>query len=356
MKTELQRRRAFSWAPLAGVLAGVAACGDSDRVRVLDRDESPHAPAVQLAATVSRAAEGNPSPSAYRDLAVSLAEIRPFGSSDLEARAERSLVFLALPRLAAVADEPVEAQADALALTVWPTALEVEPEPGEEPAAYLERACGDELARHCKHVVPNYRPLVVSELAWRRFKGRARSAHAACRPCRGESSYEEALAAFHDHQSAVSARRAELGGRERVRSWPKAGDNARPWPKDAPLLSIAPRGEAYFRANRVDDGAGWRTAIADGRDGAEQLRLHLRPTDDVALVREVIRFAAEAGYRDVALAAVSRDYPYAHKAYVVAARERDRGEAVRVRDVDTVQVLVQAIDATLTGPDRTAQL
>jgi hypothetical protein len=341
--------------PLAvGFLASLLpACLDDGRIRVLERGEDD--PALALAATVSAMSAPGASAQAYRELALAIEELRPFHDRDLEGRAERQLVFGALPPLAERADAPLPEQVEALALTVWPTALGIEPETGEAADLYLERACGDELARECKYVVPTYRPLVVSELVWRRLKHRARGAYAACRECDDDESYARALAAFDAHQSAVSARRASVGDRIHPRRWPRAAAHATSWPADAPLLVMHENGRSELRGEEIAYG-GWRDAIAAHRDGATVLGVHLRPSADVALLRDIMREAGQAGYRDVALAAIAPEYPFQRHAYILAARDRRDAVRVRVRDVDTIQVLVQAMSAMLERADQRIRL
>jgi hypothetical protein len=339
---------------LAGSLASLLpACNDNGGIRVLERGEDD--PALVLAAVVSGIATPSASAETYRELVLAIEGLRPFHDHDLERRAERKLVFSALAPLVAHADESLTEQVEALALTVWPTALGVEPEEGERADAYLERACGTALARECKYVVPAYRSLVVNELVWRRLKHRARGAYAACRECDDDASYARALEDFDEHQSAVSARRASVGDRIHPRRWPRAADHAADWPEDAPLLVIHENGRSMFRGEDIEYG-GWRSAIASSRDDAQVLGVHLRPSADVALLRDIVRHAAQAGYRDVALAAIAPDYPFQLNAYILAARDPQRAVRVRVRDVDTIQVLVQAMSATLERADQRARL
>ena len=59
----------------------------------------------------------------------------------------------------------------------------------------------------------------------------------------------------------------------------------------------------------------------------------------------VVAAAARAGYRTVALQVRGKTYPYALGEYRIAAARGGRGESVDIRDVDTVQILVRALDA-----------
>lgn len=351
------RRHRPGGALLPAALAALSlACDGSDRVRVSGSPEDHRAPADRLATAVSDAADDRTSPGAYRDLARAVDELEPFGSRRLERRAERALAFGALPRLRARADAPPRERAEALALTVWPAALGVAPEPGESAPRYLERACADELARHCQHTVPRHRALVVSDRVWRRFHSRARAAYRACRECAGEESYERALEDFHRHQSEVSARRAEVGARAHPRRWPQAREDAPPYPEGAPLLVVDRDGLARWEGERASEGRPWREALAEYARPGEILGLHLRPSAGVTLVEAAADAAADAGYRDVALAAVAPEYPHEHRAYLIAASNPERGAPVRARGGDTVQILVQRLARAAAPESQPARL
>ena len=347
-----------SAALLGGALAAavaLAGCKDDEAVDVLERTAPEgESAAEKLAAATRRASEAGPTAEAYRAFALEVESMRPLGA-ELEADAARSLAFLALEPLDAHAGEPPEARARALALTVWPTALEVEPEPEESPRTYLTRICGGALALECKSTVAAHRALVVSELVWRRLKTRARTAYGACRACEDDPSYQRALDRYHERQSELAAKLSRGAGWIEPDGWPRADDHSRPWPDGAPLLSIAPDGSAQFRREPVP-GRSWRDAIRAGRQEADVLGVHLRPEAKISLLRDVLRHAGRAGYRDVAVAVIEPEYPYRRRAYLMPAESRSRGSRVRVRDVDPVQVLVQAIGASLDGADGMARL
>jgi hypothetical protein len=73
----------------------------------------------------------------------------------------------------------------------------------------------------------------------------------------------------------------------------------------------------------------------------------VRPRTEVRHVRAVVVGAGKAGYRAVALQARSRLFPYPLGEYRIATARAGggRAESVDIRDVDTVQILVRALDA-----------
>jgi hypothetical protein len=65
----------------------------------------------------------------------------------------------------------------------------------------------------------------------------------------------------------------------------------------------------------------------------------------------VLDDAATAGFTEVALLALAPGFPYTKKEYRLAIGRRARGRAVRARDSDTVQILVQGLDAAAAKTD-----
>jgi hypothetical protein len=285
------------------------------------------------------------SPEAYRALAVEIERLRPSFNQDVADEAERSLVFLALGPMAAQLERPVEEQMLALALTVWPSALHVEPKPGESAGQYLERACAGPLAADCKYVVPEYWPLILSHRVWRRFKDRARDAYSSCRRCAQEPSYASLLEQYDQHESALARRASDEKGRADRKAWPEGGPNAREW-SGAPVLDLLTDPPQLSGEPIEGD---WRARVGSSRRGGpgagqDVLGLHLRPSAEVRHLRDVLRVAAAAGYREIALQARRRAYPYALVEYRLATR--GAGRAVPARDVDTIQFLVRTLDAS----------
>jgi hypothetical protein len=281
---------------------------------------------------------------AYRVLAVEIERIRPSFNRDVADEAERNLVFQALGPLESQLDRPLEEQMAALGLTVWPSALHVEPKQGEDARRYLERACAGPLAAECKYVVPEYWSLTLGASVWRRLKDRARDAYAACRPCAQEPSYAALLESYDKHSSAI-AKRANAEEDQAARdAWPEAGESAREW-SDVPTLDLVPD-PPLLAGQRIE--GDWRVQVRNLRKGAATpgvaLGVHLKPRAEVRHLRDVLRVAAAAGYREVALQARRREYPYTLVEYRLAV-SGSAGLAIKAADPDSIQFLVRTLDA-----------
>ena len=282
------------------------------------------------------------SPQAFRTIVLEVQRLDPVFNQPVRDIAERQLSFLSLEPMAAQIDKPPDAQIDALALTVWPTAFNVEPNAGETARAYLERVCSGPLATECKYVVPERWATVLSAMVWRRMKMRAREAYSQCRLCKQDASYPAMLEKFDQHDNRMQAERAKLGDRADRDAWPEAGSKMTAW-SGAPLLDLV---ADPFEWNGQEFDGDWQDRIVGRPKGADVLGLHVRPRTEVRHVRAVVAAAARAGYRAVALQVRSRDYPYALGEYRIAAAARGgRAESVDIRDVDTVQILARALDA-----------
>src|SRR5262249_8671564 len=144
------------------------------------------------------------SPEAYAVLASEIERIRPAFNQGVADLAERYLVFLALEPMAAHLDQPLEQQMNALGLTVWPTALHVDPQQGEAVQAYLERACAGPLATDCKYVVPEAWPIVLGAIVWKRMKTRARDAYSSCSVCTADRTYGELLEKYDQSETRMA--------------------------------------------------------------------------------------------------------------------------------------------------------
>ncbi|HLU66471.1 MAG TPA: hypothetical protein VKZ63_09365 [Kofleriaceae bacterium] len=345
---------AAAW--LVAAALGGAAC-KKKQIDVVARgeDETGDYGKIELDAAVAELREDPDSPAAYRRLATRIASLQGTFNEGVAAIAERHLAFLALAPLAAQIDRPLPEQMEALALTVWPTAIGVDPEEGESPRAYLERVCAGVLAGECKYVVPEFWPLVVSDLVWDRMKVRARQAYSECRMCSRDPSYERMLEQYDMHETRVSTQRAEVGDRVLREAWPEAGAHGAPW-SGPPVLDLV--AEPRELDGEPIEEADWAERIAARRRTAgEVLGVHLGPRTEVRHLRAVVREAARAGYRAVALQARERAYPYALREYRIAAGARGARAVADVRDVDSVQILVRALDAAVgraagaRGPD-----
>lgn len=345
-----ERRAAFA---VIVAVAAVLGCG-KERLKIAQED--PNEPNdynrtkfLQAAAAASRAK----TPAAFRALAVRARELDSTFSESVKVEVERVLVFMALPPMLAVFDRPPLQQQEALALTVWPTALGVEPNPGESPAAFVERICGDKLALKCKYAVAEYRPVLLNALAWRNLKDRAREAYTVCDVCANDPEYRNAVDSYSEHDRIMTGRAGNIEDRAHPSSWPIAGKAARPW-SEVPVLAVDLDGEASFRGLRTSAGK-WRDAIARSTPPSEPLGVYLRPKDRIRTLRAVLADAAAVGYREIALQVRERTYPFRLREYrLVTNSKATRNKPtnaertfrkVMVRDIDTIQVLVQSLDA-----------
>lgn len=335
--------RFFAYALL---IAATAGCSSSEGIDInnpqVAEDHSLH---DAIIAAARKARPSGPSPAAYRKLALEIESLRPRLDAELTDLSERKLVFLAVPSLLQIADLPPAEQAEKLALTVWPTALRVPPEPKETAAHYLERACAGPLALDCKYVVPEYRPLVVSALVWTRLQERAREAVSDCRRCQDDPSFEQVLEQIDGFQTKIAAKVALLGDAVHPKSWPHAGEFSRPW-SDPAVLSVGEDGAVTFAGEVVSSGA-WQRRIKTARKDSTVLGVHLLPSADVQRLMTIADGAREAGYLAIALETRTPQYPFSLREYRITTARGKHAIGVAVRGQDTVQVLVQAFDAAI---------
>ncbi len=339
--------RLFMVPALAAAAVAVAVCGGckAKRIAVADKSEDTTGDYGKLEVEKAVAAfqQQPTSPQAYRALVLEIARLDPVFNQPVRDTGERHLAFLSLEPMAAQFDKPPAEQVDALALTVWPTAFNVEPNAGESARAYLARVCAGPLATECKYVVPESWPTVLSALVWRRMKMRAREAYSQCRLCKQDQSYPAMLEKFDQFDNRVQSDRAHLGDRADRDAWPEAGPLMAPW-SGAPVLDLV-ADPFEWNGERFD--GDWEERIKSRPGGAEVLGLHVRPRTEVRHVKAVVVGAGRAGYRAVALQVRSRTYPYPLGEYRIATARAGggRAESVDIRDVDTVQILARALDA-----------
>jgi hypothetical protein len=293
---------------------------------------------------VDRFARSERSPQRFRDLALTIRTLSPRFDRSMASEAERNLVMMALGPLRTRFQEPLDAQLDALATTVWPTALGIDPTPGEAPAAYAERICREALALECKQVVPEHRALVLSALVWTRLAERARDIVQTCKACRESEGFREAVRDYERFAREISMRKRNAEDEARPGRWPHAGDRAVPWPNGMPVVVVRPEGQATLDGQPIAPGA-WPSELGQARKRSGVLGIHMAPSARVRDLRAILADAAQAGFGLVALQARATEYPYALVEYRVATGRKRDSRLVRVRDVDTIQVLVQALDA-----------
>ena len=333
--------RALTVVVLSAAAAG-AGCKQK-RIAVADqsKDTTGDYGRIELEKAVAEFQKQPTSPQAYRTIALEVQRLDPVFNQPVRDVAERQLAFLSLEPMAAQIDRTPAEQVEALALTVWPTAFNVEPSAGETARAYLERVCSGPLATECKYVVPESWPTVLSALVWRRMKMRAREAYSQCRLCKQDSTYPAMLEKFDQFDNRMQAARARLGDRADRDAWPEAGERMAPW-SGAPVLDLV---ADPFAWNGQEFDGDWQDRIQSRPDGADVLGLHVRPRTEVRHVRAVVAAAGRAGYRAVALQVRAKEYPYPLGEYRIATGRAAGAESVDIRDVDTVQILVRALDA-----------
>ncbi len=329
--------------PLMGVVLLAAAC-TREPIEVHKNTDAFDFGRGELLAAVDEAAKDPTSPKVIAGLAARIAELRPQFNNPVEKEAERKLVFLALFPLEAQFTEPVDRQLEALALTVWPIALRVEPEKGETPAQYASRVCSTTLALECKYAVPEYWPVIISSVVWRRMQERAREAYVRCGPCKSEpgQSYDKALERYRAYQTEIGARAAAIRKRAHPNRWARAGEHAADWEPNTPLLELLDDGSAEFRGEVV--ASAWRRMIREKRAGAEVLGVHVVPSSDVQSLRSVLADAGKAGYSYVDLQVRAGEFPYPPKSYRLSLGRRGKSTRIKISPDDSIQLLVQALD------------
>lgn len=297
----------------------------------------------ELQAAVQEFSGSDRTPERYRALARAITTLQPRFDEDTAADAERSLALLALEPLDASYDAPLDEQLERHALTVWPTVLGEKPKPEESAGDYAERLCRESLAMHCKLVVPEYRALILGALVWQRFLERARLAVNGCEECKGNAEYAELLARFERREADMTARASQAAKDAEPRRWPVAGSHAEPWP-NVPAVVVRGDGTAAALDGRELPPGSWEDALKPLVEDAGRLGVFIEPSTSVARLRALGHAAAAAGVRELAIQARMPAYPYPLRAYRVILGRRARKQRVPVRDLDSVQVLIQALD------------
>src|SRR5688572_6933955 len=170
---------------------------------------------------------------------------------------------LALDPVEVLTDRPLAEQVSALALTVWPFALqqslgddlptgvlatraaELDVRDGESPDSYLIRLCGSALAVDCKLAVPELQGAIVRARAVQRLTVRARTAVQACAVCAGEPSWAQAVARWEALDRVATASVDSDEQRAHPRGWPVAGAASVEWP-EIPVLTVEADGDVVL--------------------------------------------------------------------------------------------------------------
>jgi hypothetical protein len=332
-------RRAPAALFLALALAATSAGCKKKQLEVVHDEGSVDYGHADLMAAVSELAASPNDPVEFRKLAARIDELTPMFNQRVADEAEVQLAFLAAGPLAAAMPLSPDEQLAALATTVWPTAFRVAPEAGETPRQYLERVCTGAMAPECKHMVPEAWSVALAAKVWRRMKLRAREVYATCFSCQRDPSYQAVLEVYDRFDPEWQARVALLGDAIEPSFWPRAGATAAPW-TSAPLLELG-KATVSFRGEELAD-TEWRGAIVDLRGDHDVLGVHLRPRQESRLLHALMPDAARAGYHELALQVREAGYPYPLREYRLAV---SKNATLPVRDVDSVQVLVQALEA-----------
>jgi hypothetical protein len=319
------------------LIAGACTGRDIDMVEV-EPDDNDHGHAALLAA-VEAHTKRPVTPEAFREFALEIRGIAPRFNEEISEFAELYLAFAALPVMQSLVDLPRDEQLDRLALTVFPTAFGLEPEPGETAYDYLLRLCGEAQPLECKEYAPQGWPVVLVAKARRKLKHRAQEALSGCNICGNEDTYTGILEEFGETVAKEDAYAALHEDDYLPEKWPLAGPAAEPW-SDAHVFALA-GGDATLDAEPLPTGR-WVKPLAAARDGDTVLGVHLRPTAKVRELRVIAGDASKAGYRELALQVREKSYPFERKQYRL--QLTGRATRVDVRDIDTIQILARALD------------
>lgn len=309
---------------------------------------------------------------AYAELARTIAALRPGMDKAVADEAELRLIVLALPSVQAVKDAPIDAQRDALALTVWPTllappleadalrvvrdpkALELAPKPGESPSDYLLRLCGNPLAAQCKRVVPEMQDSVVNALALRRGVERARNAVADCQSCsseRADPGWHDAVVGWEELDRNAAVGITDVERKADPDNWPVAGNASEDDP-GLPEAELTSRGDVVVNGHSYGPNQQRIDVLRELRGTYDALALHLGPDTTLAQARGILIDARKSGASRVAVIAREGVYPWRRKVYWIA---DGSGLRANLRPTDSLQLLVHAIDE-VAGPGTVARV
>lgn len=323
---------------------------ERERIEVRDLEASHSYGHEELLAAVERFGQSQRTPADFRALAAEVERLTPQFNTVVAGEASRNLAFLALEPLDAHFDAPPAKQLEILGLTVWPTAFGEPPAAGEDAWAYSERLCAGPLSEQCKQIVPEQRPLILSQLVWRHFKERARVTLHECAECEADPRYPAALARFEQRETELSARAGETTPRAHPKHWPIAGQHASPWSQP---LAVTVRDDGTARLDAQPEkgleqrelpAGGWDKALTEVRNGSDTLGVWIGPRSDLGRLRRLGEAARAAGFRQLAIQARAPQFPYELREYRVTLARRS---TLQLSDKDSVQLLVSALDKGL---------
>jgi hypothetical protein len=350
------------------LLTLLAACGQ-DQIAVAESGSGADYNHHELSVAVDAFVKAGRTPAAYAELVGTVAKLRPGMDRAVAEEAELKLVVLALGPLRSVAAKSHDEQTAALALTVWPTLLaepvradalllvrdphahEYPPKPGETPAQYLERLCGNALAADCKRVVPEYQGEVVASLTTRRAVERARNAVGDCMKCDSDPGWHEAVLQWEELDRAASQSIPEVLRKADPDNWPVSGAAAEDDP-ELPEAELTPRGDIVVGGHSYGPNQQRIEVLRDLRGKDELIAIHLHPDMSLAQVRGVLRDARKAGIPRAAVIAREDAYPWHRHAYWIA---EGVGLRANLRATDSLQLLLHAIDE-VAGPGTVARV
>jgi hypothetical protein len=334
----------------------LAACGE-DKIEVRQGQSGDYNQGAMLIA-VDKYVAGGRTATAYAQLSQTAFELRHGMDRSVAKETELKLLVLALAPVQSVHAKPMADQAEALALTVWPTLLApafeaddlifkrdpkaaaILPAPGEDVSGYLRRMCGGPLASDCKQVVPEMQGAIVASIATRRATERVRNAVTDCVMCGADPGWRDTVRAWEALDRMANSSITEVARRADPDNWPVAGDAAEV-DHNLPEAEINQTGEIVIGGQRY--GASERvSALRDLRGGSGALALHLRPETSLAQVRAVLGDVRKAGATKVAVVARSARYPWDRKIYWIA---DGVGTRAGLRPTDSLQLLLHAVDA-----------
>lgn len=175
------------WRSVILVLLLVAACRRPEETVVHRAADN-----AETRGHIARFVSAGRTPAGFAELAAALEPVRHADDPRLAKDAELRLLALALPLVENARSQPIDAQVDRLALTVWPVLLaepltsraelDVAPRAGERAAAYVARLC-DGPGSPCGDVAPADRLIAVRALVYQRAEQRMRDALATCLRC-----------------------------------------------------------------------------------------------------------------------------------------------------------------------------
>jgi hypothetical protein len=350
---------------LAALSLTVLGACERERIDVRELEGSNSYGHEELLIAVDHFAGSARTPEDYRAMAAEVERLRPRFNAVVAAEADRNLTFLALDLLEENYDASPEQQLEVLGLTVWPTALGEPPMPDEDAWTYSERLCAGPLSEHCKQIVPEHRALILSQLVWSRFKERARNAVHECKECEGDARYVDAVTRFEQRDGELSARAGEITRRAHPKHWPIAGEHAAPWSQPSVVTlrgdgtarlettpEVQPAAQARPDATTATGpkpspeqvelpAGGWSKVLAGARNGSDTLGVWIGPGTDLGRLRLLGEAARAAGFRQIAIQARAPQFPYELREYRVGLARRS---TLRLRDVDSVQLLISALD------------